>query len=201
MLPITLITIRESLEILVLISILFKASPNKHFKLLILCVSLSTLSVFFILYLSIFYMKSVQYNLHEFVEQYEHVVQLFVGIFLVVTGLLFHKMMYQKKESHLSGLLGQIEKGAADFSLFVTLVALILLEGSEIIVLSFPLRATYLEHIVGLMVGFGFGFLFFIFIQYVFRHIQFKRLVTLLELGILGISLHLLYRGITGILL
>lgn len=200
MLPIILITIRESVEIFLLISLLLKVAPDKHFKKIIIYISSITILFVFGVYLYIFGLRSIQYELHEIIERYEHYAQVVIGLFLLFTGFLFHRIISHKKDSHISKAILSLENRVIDTSLILTIVLLILLEGLEIILLTFPLTTSFIQGLIGVGTGFGIGFLFVVLFQFLFRKIPFKHVIVGVEIGIVLIAIHFLYIGFAGIL-
>ncbi|MFH0773627.1 MAG: FTR1 family protein [bacterium] len=194
MIAIAFITFRESLEILILGSILFTSLKqfgiDKKRDLLIGAVFGVILSVALFVTVS-FAGSQIHFNVGtKFADIFEGINYMASGVFLFITAILIHKKMKH--------VLSPTPAYFLDTSLFVVGLLSVLREGIEIVAFSFsstivsPLPVSLFGFVIGISLTLIVGI---VGSRFVTTHLSHKKLLVVIDWGIKLLSLYFVIKG------
>ena len=199
MITTAIVTFRESLEALVIISILLGFSRKFKLKqeLFIMLGALSgfIFSGILIVFSFIYFFKVRTLLPEEGLEMIEHIISIASGFLLIFITAVLHPLFSQHKNNHLESFL--IKKHTGGIPFLLTAFGLATLEGIEIILFttSSSFTSSFANNVIGLLIGLTGALLASIIIYFTYLRIHLHKLFKITEYILIIFGIFLISKG------
>ncbi len=205
MIPTAIISFREFLEVFLIIGVFFGISRKLRLRKELEIGIAASVGIAISLGMAVltYALGGMTRNIftHENTEILEGYLMIFSGFFIAYVVFSLHNFIQRGRGGTLIKAHESLKKGQFDFSLFMTIVFLVIREGFEIALFtaSTALFAEFFQNFVGLILGFGLASFIGLFTYYAYIRLPIGKIFKFTEYMVVLLGAALVQRGFTEI--